>query len=110
VANETQGIRKHEIILLLVNERPRDWKSQVEHYIASIPKSSFYLFDLVSSLCNQYCYSFATHNTLMEIEYLIKMGLAKHELGRNWPGLESIRKISNKVLPKRQVEDSDNTD
>jgi predicted MPP superfamily phosphohydrolase len=110
VANETQGIRKHEMILLLINERPRDWKSQVEHYIASIPKSSFYLFDLVSSLCNQYCYSFASHNTLMEIEYLIKMGLAKHELGRNWPGLDSIRKISNSVLPKRQVDDSDKTD
>jgi hypothetical protein len=107
IKNETNNLKKHEMVLLLVYERPREWKEQIENYIASIPKNSFYLYDLVNILCNQYRYSFASNQTLKEIEYLIKMGLAKHELGKSRPGLDSIIKISNKVLPKRQVDDND---
>jgi hypothetical protein len=33
------------------------------------------------------------------------MALAKHEFGTHKPGLDKIAKISNKVLPKRNVED-----
>jgi hypothetical protein len=107
IANETNDLKRHELILLLVYQRPREWKTQVENYIASISKNSFFLADIVNVLCGQYRYSFASPRTLKEIEYLIKMGMAKHEWGRNRPALEAITKISNKLLPKRQVDDED---
>ena len=99
---------KHELILLLILERPRDWKKHVEDYIISISKNSYYLFDVVSQLRIQYRYSFASQHVLKEIEYLIKMGLAKHEFGTKKPLLDKIIKISNKVLPKRIVDEYPN--
>ena len=99
--NETSSIRKHELALFLVLERPNGWKNQVSNYITSIHKNSFYLFGIFNALRSQYKYSFASSKELSEIEYLIKMGLAKHQKGIKSPGIKAIKSISNKVLPKR---------
>ncbi len=99
--NETNSIRKHELALFLVLERPNGWKEQISSYITSIHKNSFYLFGIFNALRSQYKYSFASSKELSEMEYLIKMGLAKHQKGIKSPGIQAIKNISDKILPKR---------
>ncbi len=82
LAHEKSELRKHELALLLVVERPNNWKSQVEKYIVSTSKNSFYLLNVYNTLRNEYQYGFVSRQTHIEIEYLIKMGFAKHEFWR----------------------------
>lgn len=100
--NEKNSLRKHELALFLVFERPNGWKSQIENYISTIHKNSFFLFDIFNSLRAQYRYSFASQKELSEMKYLIKMGLAKHEKGIVKPGIKAIKSISDRILPKRK--------
>lgn len=99
--NETNLLRRHELALFLVLERPNGWKEQIEEYISSVHKNSFYLFDIFSTLRSQYKYSFSSAKELGEIKYLIKMGLSKHQYGIRKPGLDAIKRISDKIIPHR---------
>jgi hypothetical protein len=101
LSKESNPLRKHELALFLVFERPNGWKEQIASYITSIHKNSFYLFDIFNALRSQYKFSYATNKELSEMEYLIKMGIAKHELGVKSPGIQSIKKVSSSVLPRR---------
>lgn len=103
--NKEEGdLRKHELVLLLINTRPRGWKSVVQNYIASTQKNSFYLADVCSCLRSEYRYSYASSKELSDIKYLIKMAIAKHDLGKKKPGVKWINKISDNVIPKRQID------
>jgi hypothetical protein len=99
---ETDSNIKHQLALLFVFSRPREWKKQIEIYISSLNKNSFYLYDILNSLRAKYSYDFASPIELNEMSYLIKMCLAKHEFGSKKPGLHEIIKISNEALPKRE--------
>ena len=98
-------LRRHELALLTIFSRPTGWRSHIEGYIASVHKNSFYLADLVMALQVRYRYDFLADGEAKDIEYLIKMGLAKHEFGDKRPGLDKIIRISNRVLPKREGEE-----
>lgn len=101
---ENNSIRKHQMVLFLIFERPNGWKKQIENYISEIHKNSFYLFDIFNVLRSQYMYSFATIHELNEIAYLIKSCLAKHQKGIKSPGVTAIRKIPDSIIPKRNHE------
>ncbi|MDD5701870.1 MAG: hypothetical protein PHU23_07445, partial [Dehalococcoidales bacterium] len=98
---ENDDLKKHNIILLLAKQRPRDWVTQVREYIESIPKNSFYLMDIYIRLGSEYKYSFASPDTLRELKYLIKMATAKQLFGAT--GEKSRNKVPNTVMPKRLV-------
>lgn len=102
---QISSISKHELILLLIHQRPRDWVKQVEWYIASIAKNSFYLFDVYRTLRAQYRYSFASPQTLRDVERLIKMTATKHVTGDKKPGVKAINKakFTEDVIPPREV-------
>jgi hypothetical protein len=102
--NETNELRKHTLMLLLVFERPSGWKEQVQKYIVDVSKNSFYLYDIVNALRSKYRFAFADEKELNEMAYLIKMGLAKHEFGEKKPNLKSIGRIKNDNLPVREIE------
>ena len=99
--SETNSLMKHELALLLVLERPNGWKEDIKKYISNINKNSFYLFDIFNTLRSQYKYSFASSKEISEMKYLIKMGIAKHHQGIKSPGIKVIKKIPDKILPKR---------
>jgi hypothetical protein len=105
---ETDELRKHEAILLLIMQRPRDWRQQVQNYIASVSKNSFFLLDVYSSLQREYRYAYASTATLRDIEYLIKMAAVKHVTGSKEPGPKQIAstKLVGEVIPPREVNDS----
>ncbi|MGC1374895.1 MAG: metallophosphoesterase [Anaerolineales bacterium] len=95
---------QHGLILLLIIQRPREWKTQVQSYIASVSKNSFYLMDVYRALMSQYLYSYASRQALDDIKYLVKMIIVKHEYGVKEPGVKAINKISDKMLPNRKTE------
>lgn len=101
IETETDELVKHQLILLLISERPLEWKKHLEKYIATIPKNSYYLCNTVNYLSRAYEYDFATDTELSEMRHLLKMGFAKHKFGGGKPNLGAIRKISNRVIPKR---------
>jgi len=107
ITTETNELIKHQLILLLISERPQGWKKTVETYITYISKNSFYLYNIVNLLRRKYHYSFCSEIELQEMIYLLKMGYAKHKFGIDKPNLQNIKKISNNVIPKRHGFDTE---
>jgi len=103
-ANEVDDIKKHELVLLLIKQRPHGWKEPLQKYIEATTKNSFHLNDVMVRLRLQYQYSYAEPRELKDIEYLIKMSAAKHFLGTKKPGIKAIKKISDSVLPERYID------
>lgn len=103
VKNHSVGeIIKHELMLLAIIKRPRDWNKEVEKYINSVQHNSFYLMDINRTLRNQYRYAFVSNNTLKDIEHLMKTASAKHFMGTSSVGTKKLKKIDwNDFLPER---------
>lgn len=108
-SKETVDLRKHELALLLIAQRPRNWSDVIQEYIAKIQKNSFYLLDVYRALRTQYRYSYASNTNLKEIEHLIRMAMTKHVTGAKEPGVELIRKtiprlvVGEPIIPPREV-------
>jgi predicted MPP superfamily phosphohydrolase len=105
IRNESNILRKHKLILLLITSRPRGWKSVVSKYISDSQKNSFYLCDIYNCLRNEYRYSYASSNSIADLQYLIKMSLAKHVTGARSPGAKLISKVSDDAIPDRVIKD-----
>lgn len=103
---EIGEICKHELILLLIYKRPRDWNKQVQRYIADNKKNSYYLYNVYKNLLAEYQYGFASPQVLRDIEHLIKMSATKHVTGDKEPGIKSINKVmkfNKDLIPPREV-------
>lgn len=108
INTEKSELKKLELILLIIYERPPEWKINVQKYIVSLSKNSFYLWKVIRALVHEYKYSYASPFTLNEVGFLIKMCYVKHEQGINNPSLDKILKISNTALPKREADGDKN--
>lgn len=100
--DENNELMKHHQALLFIFKRPNGWKKQIENYIISLNKNSYYLFATVNTLRARYRYDFASQNDLNDIKYLVKLGLAKHHFGGVKPSLSQILKIDDSKLPQRE--------
>lgn len=101
---EKNELIKHHQALLLVFKRPKEWKQQIENYITTLNKNSFYLWDIVNALRARYRYDFAENEELSHMKMLIKMGMAKHEFGGERSNYVSkISNINNSVIPTREL-------
>ncbi|MCB9502591.1 MAG: metallophosphoesterase [Deferribacteres bacterium] len=105
IENETNELKKHELILMLIYNRPKNWKVHVKKYAESVPSNSFYLFNVLQTLTSEYSYSFASPVELNDMKFLIKMIFAKKQYGINKPRADKIIKIPNSVIPDRKVDD-----
>lgn len=105
LSHEAIGIRRHLLVLLVIRQRPRGWKSQVQNYIVGCDRNSFYLYDVYRSLRGEYRYSYASPRTLQDFEYLIKLVAGKHFYHLKSTGTEKIGKVPDSVLPERDVKD-----
>jgi 3',5'-cyclic AMP phosphodiesterase CpdA len=103
--NSASELSAHELMILLIRKRPRNWTNEVDRYISTLPRNSFFLLDVYRTLRGQYRYSFASNQTLAEIERLIKMAAVKHVSGIKSPGAKLIKrtKLRANVIPTRQV-------
>jgi len=101
------GIIKHELILLLIYKRPRDWNKHVQRYIVDNKKNSYYLYNVYRNLLAEHQFGYASPQTLRDIEYLIKMAATKHATGDKDPGIKSINKVmkvNKDLIPPREAE------
>jgi len=98
-----ERIAKHELILLLIQQRPKNWGKCVHAYIVDNAKASYYLYDVYQHLRQEYQYGFVSPHGLKEIENLIKVAAAKHVTGKKAPGIETVKKVrfADDVIPPR---------
>jgi hypothetical protein len=108
LTNGDSELSTHELMLVLLRKRPRNWSHEVERYISSLPRNSFFLYDVYRTLQGQYRYAFASNQTLVEIEKLIKMAAVKHVTKAKSPGAKAIQKarFGPNVVPPREQPDS----
>ena len=97
---ESNKLIKHELILLLIFGRPKEWEKRLKDYIIHLPRNSPYLLDILNLLSNRCKYDFATPGEIADMSDLLKMCYAKHEYNSD-NLVDNIKKISNKVIPKR---------
>lgn len=102
---EEDDLMKHHQALLIIFKRPNGWKQQIENYIVSLNKNSFFLYDTVNALRTKYRYDFANPEEIKSIKYLAKLGIAKHHFGGSKPSLAQIIKVDDSNLPHREVEE-----
>lgn len=103
IDNEKNKLRRHELNLLIITKRPIGWDKYIESYIKYENKNSFYLYDIYTTLMAEYQFSFATRESLSQLKKLIKMTVAKHDYGVKKISLKAINRISDDILPERDV-------
>ncbi len=105
-SNGLSDICRHELILLFIRQRPRDWSKHVQRYITANKKNSYYLADVFKTLRNQYQFSYASPQALRDMEHLIKLTAAKHATGDKEPTAKAINKVmkaNEDLIPPREV-------
>lgn len=98
INKEKNPIGRHEIVLMIIRERPGGWRNIVEDYISNLNINSFFLSDLAISLQTQYRYNSSEYEERRIIEHLFKMCLAKHEFKDKKPGIDKINLISSEII------------
>lgn len=99
--DEDDELKKHLLSILIVKKRPRLWKNEIGNYIQSLARNSFYLLNVYRVLRTEYKYCFASNSTLSDIEYILKMAIAKHQYGAKKISQKTIKKVSDKNIPER---------
>lgn len=100
---ETNPNKKHQLALLFIFCRPREWRKQLQNYIVSLRKDSFYLYDTHNALLAKYNFDFITEEEQREISLLAKMCYAKHEFGSKNPTPTEMAKL--KILKPKTTDD-----
>lgn len=107
-SHTSNSLIKQQLALLLIFCRPGKWYNQIEEYIISLPKDSFFLFEVLNEMRAQYRFGFIDETDARALSNLIRKCLAKHSLGVNNPTLGQIKKIPTSWLPHREEENEDN--
>jgi len=97
---ETNSLLKHELMLLIATDRPKNWFKIVDAYIVSLDKNSFYLSDIFATLEFSYDYKSTEVEERRLIDLLMSKCRAKHYLNTNNPDLGLIKRM--KQLEKKQ--------
>ena len=92
--NESNSLLKHELMLLLVSERPKYWNKVIDNYIVSLDKNSFFLSDVYHTLKFNKDYKATEIEEKRIIELLAKKCRAKHIFKNNNPNPGLIRRLA----------------
>lgn len=104
---ETDLTVRHILALMECYGRPKGWKESILNYIESIGKNSFYLGNLYTNLRANYSTGFLSSSELKDTEYLIKACWIKHKEGSPRPGIDTVSKVPDNVLPPRDIKSND---
>jgi len=91
--NEPNSLLKHELMLLLIAERPKDWHKTIDSYIVGLDKNSFYLSDAIQALKFVKEFKAVEIEEKRTIDMLIQKCRAKHIFNKNNPDIGLIKKI-----------------
>lgn len=89
---ESNSMLKHELMRLLVSERPKNWNKELDNYIVGLNKNSFFLKDITSSLNTQFDYNATEISERRQIEQLLSKSRAKHFLQQDNPNAGHLKR------------------
>lgn len=91
--NETNSLIKHELMLLIIAERPKNWRKVIDNYIIMLDKNSFFLSDTLSVLNFNVEYKATELDDIQKLKLLAKKCRAKHILNEDNPDIGLIRRL-----------------
>lgn len=91
--NENNSLLKHELMLLIVADRPKNWFRIIDKYIVGLDKNSYFLSDLFTTLEFTYDYKTTEIDERRNIDLLMKKCRAKHFLNSNNPDMGLINRL-----------------
>jgi hypothetical protein len=103
IKTEPKSLLKHFLNLTLICKRPKGWEDVIKKSIHDENKNSFFLKDTLDCLSAEYRYSFASQKNVQHMADLIKIISAKHQFGIKKPTIDRVKKLSDEVLPERNV-------
>lgn len=98
--NENNSLLKHELMLLIANERPKNWNTVLDNYIINLDKNSFFLSDISTTLQVQFDYHVTEVNERRILGNLMHKCRAKHYFNDNNPSMNLINKARNQNKSK----------
>ena len=91
--SEINSLIKHELMILLVAERPKNWRDVVDRYIVSLDKNSFFLSDMLYVINFNIDFKATEITDVQVLKLLAKKCRAKHILKNNNPGIGLINQF-----------------
>jgi hypothetical protein len=91
--NESNSLIKHELMLILMAERPKDCNKTIDGYIVSLDKNSFFLWDTLVALDFTKDYKSTDPNDRRVIDMLIHKCRAKHLYKTDNPDMGLIDRL-----------------
>jgi hypothetical protein len=91
--NETNSLVKHELMLMIIAERPKKWRDIIDSYIVSLDKNSFFLSDTLGVINFNIEYKATESHDVQLLKTLSKKCRAKHFLNHNNPDIGLIKRL-----------------
>lgn len=91
--NEKNSLIKHELMLLIIAERPKSWEKTINQYIVNLDKNSFYLSDVLQVLNYNIDFEATEISDKRNLTLLGKKCRAKHLYQKDNPDLGLVKKI-----------------
>lgn len=95
IENTTNPLVKHELILLIVAERPTGWRKIIDSYIVSLPKDSFYLSDILTAIKFNIEYYATELSDVGVLKLLARKCIAKHRYKKDNPNQKLINRVKD---------------
>lgn len=90
---ETNSLLKHELMILIIAERPKGWNKIIDSYIISLDKNSFFLSDALGVLNFNIDYKATETNDKRILKMLASKCRAKYIFKNNNPDLGLIKRL-----------------
>lgn len=91
--NEANSLLKHELMLLIIAERPRGWRNVIDSYVINLDRDSYFLSGVLTALEFNKNYNAINVKDRKILSLLAKKCIAKHKFKKDNPGLGLIKKI-----------------
>jgi hypothetical protein len=91
--NESNSLIKHELMILIIAERPKKWREVIDNYIVGLDKNSFFLADTLSVLNFNIDYKATELGDVQTLKMLAKKCRAKHIFKNNNPDIGLINRL-----------------
>lgn len=91
--NESNSLIKHELMILIIAERPKKWREVVDNYIVGLDKNSFFLSDTLLVLKFNINFKATELEDLQILKMLAKKCRAKHIFSTNNPDIGLINRL-----------------
>lgn len=91
--NESNSLIKHELMILIIAERPKKWHKIIDKYIVSLDKNSFFLSDTLSVIMFNIDYKATELEDVRKLKMLSKKCRAKHIFKNNNPDIGLIKRF-----------------